>query len=96
MTKPQIGMGATINYVSDKVPATIVEIRSNCIILQEDKYTRTDNNGFSEVQEYTYAPNLEGLLYTATLRKDRVYRLKGSPNIYITLGKRRRYFDYSF
>ena len=95
--KPIIGMGCTIHLYTDKTPATIIDVSLNGkkITIQEDTFTRTDNNGFSEVQEYVYVPNSDGAIYTASLRENGQYRIVKSKTI-VSLGERRRYFDYSF
>lgn len=95
--KPIIGLGCTIHHLTDKTPATIIEVSLNGkkIVIQEDAFTRTDNNGFSEVQEYAYAPNSDGAIYTATLRENGQFKITKSKNL-VSLGERRRYYDYSF
>lgn len=94
---PTIGLGATICYYTDRDPATVIEVSATGkrIVIQEDKATRIDNNGMSECQQYRYDPDPNGKIHTATLRKDGTYRLTGS-KVLISLGKRNRYFDYSF
>lgn len=96
-TTPEVGMGATVNHWSDRTACTIVEVSGNLkrITLRADKTTRTDNNGMSEMQTYSYAPNPEGGLYYATLRKDGRYRLTGSKES-VTIGVRNQYYDFSF
>ena len=95
--KPIVGLGCTIHHYTDKTPATIIEVSSNGkkIVIQEDAFTRTDSNGFSEIQEYAYVPNSDGVIYTATLRVNGRYQITKSKNI-VSLGERRRYYDYSF
>lgn|SRR5574337_164337 len=94
---PSVGMGATIRVGSDSYPTTIIQITRNGkrIVIQEDNAIRTDNNGLSELQEYTYQTNPNGAIYIATLRKDGRYRLQGEQTpVYI--GVRRKYYDPSF
>lgn len=95
--KPQIGMGITINGWTDRTPGTIIQISLSMkqIVIQEDKATRTDNNGMSESQSYTYEVDPNGAIQTATLRKDGTYRITGSTRL-VHLGDRRKYHDYSF
>lgn len=94
---PTIGMGATIQIGSDSYPATVIQITQNGkrIVLQEDNATRTDNNGLSELQEYTYQANPNGAIHIATLRKDGRYRLTGGKTP-VSIGIRRKYYDPSF
>jgi hypothetical protein len=95
--QPIIGMGCTIHQFTDKTPATIIEVSPNGkkISLQEDAFTRTDTRGFSELQDYSYAPNKDGVIYVATLRKNGKWQILGTKNI-VSLGERKRYYDYSF
>ncbi len=94
---PQVGMGATICHWSDRTPATIIYVSNNGrkITLQEDNAVRLDNNGISELQEYTFNRNVNGKLYHATLRKDGKYRIVGGKEL-ISLDTRNKYYDYSF
>jgi hypothetical protein len=96
-TPPEVGMGATIQIGSDSIPATIIQVTSNCkrVVVQEDLATRTDKNGMSESQQYTYQSDPKGTIYIATLRKDGRYRITGG-KLPVTLGIRRKYYDYSF
>lgn len=93
----EIGMGATIQFHSDRIACTVIDISpsGHQITLQEDQATRTDNNGFSESQSYTFNRNKEGQVYLATLRKDGRYRLSGAKET-VTLGIRDKYYDFSF
>lgn len=93
----QLGMGATIYHWSDRTPTTVIQIthKGKRIVIQEDKATRTDNNGMSECQSYNYGPDPNGATYIATLRKDGKYRLVGE-RILVSIGERIKYHDYSF
>lgn len=95
--EPDIGMGATINHWSDRTPVTIVNIthKGKRLTLREDKATRTDNNGMSDIQSYIYENDPNGSIWTATLRKDGTYRISKGSSL-IVLGYRRKYHDYSF
>lgn len=94
---PEVGMGATIHVGSDSYPATIIQVTQNGkrVILQEDDATRVDSNGMSESQDYTYQTNPQGTIHIATLRKDGRYRLTGEKTP-VSIGFRRKYYDYSF
>jgi hypothetical protein len=98
--EPVVGMGATINFHSDSKAATLVQVshKGSKIVLQQDKATRTDQNGVSESQSYSYEADPNGAIYIATLRSDGRYRLVGSgkKGKAISLGVRREYYDYSF
>jgi hypothetical protein len=92
-----IGMGATIQVGSDSYPATVIQVTNNGkrVVVQEDLATRVDDNGMSESQEYTYQPNPQGTIYIATLRKDGRWRVTGGKTP-VSLGFRRKYYDFSF
>jgi hypothetical protein len=94
---PMIGMGATIQVGSDSYPATVIQVTNNGkrVVVQEDIATRVDTNGMSESQQYTYEPNPNGTIYIATLRKDGRWRVTGGKTP-VSLGFRRKYYDYSF
>ncbi len=95
--KPEKGMGATICHWSDRTPATVIDISPTGfkITLQEDKATRTDNNVMSDDQDFEYEIDPNGRIFQATLRKDGRYRLLGCKEL-VSLGKRRKYYDFSF
>ena len=96
---PEVGMGATEYLFSDREPYTITSVSPSgkTIILQRDKYTRTDDNGMSEMQHYTYERDPKGALRMATLRKDGHYRMKGSQSHgTVIVGYRERYYDFSY
>jgi hypothetical protein len=93
--QPVIGMGATVTMYSDRHAGTIVKITSKTIHVQEDKATRTDTNGMSESQEYTYEPNTKGKVHK--FRYSKVYRKwtnKTRDGLLIDI--RCEYYDYSF
>jgi len=93
--KPTVGMGATKIMFSDRHPYTVIEVMSEKRIkVQEDSATRTDKNGFSESQEYTYEPNPNGTVYTLSLRKDGRWRVVGDTQVF-SVGTRREYYDYT-
>lgn len=94
---PIVGMGATIQYHSDREPATIIEVSPSGkrIVIQVDSVVRTDSNGMSECQTYEYYRNPEGTVHIATLRKDGHWRLTGGKTL-VCVGERSRYYDFSF
>jgi hypothetical protein len=94
---PTVGMGATIHVGSDAYPATVIQVTRNGkrVVIQEDIATRIDNNGMSESQDYTYEPNPEGEIHIVILCKDGRYRESGTTTP-VSIGFRRKYYDYSF
>jgi hypothetical protein len=93
---PVVGDGATLTFYSDREAGTVVKVCTpRKVVVQIDKATRTDQNGMSESQDYTYAPDLNGRLYTFTLRKNGGWReSKGSTGV--RFGVRDKYYDFNF
>ena len=108
--QPVVGMGATLLQWTDRDPATVVEVKSLksgalLIAVQEDKAQRTDNNGFSESQEYEYTPNPEAAKQWFRFEEGKGWRsvranekgrfvLTGGGGLRI--GEREKYHDFSF
>lgn len=90
---PEVGMGATICLWSDRHACTIVKVTPSQVHVQADKATRTDKNGMSESQEYSYErqPSAPVEIFRKTKRG---YRNKGGS--YLSIGVRREYYDFSF
>ncbi len=93
---PEVGAGVSINFVTDRVPATIIKVSASgqTITLQRDRSTRVDSNGMSDAQTYEFGRDLEGTTTTARFSKrDRVYRTSGGQQVSVG---RSRYHDFSF
>ncbi|APU89102.1 hypothetical protein Rctr85_082 [Virus Rctr85] len=96
-----VGMGATEILHSDRHACTVVWVSSDGkkAKIQQDKAIRTDSNGMSDVQSYSYEPNPDAAIRMIRKFNDgcwyTVYnkRAKGNP---IRLGVRREFYDYSF
>jgi hypothetical protein len=95
IVQPMVGMGATICHWSDRTACTIIQVSGKRIVLQEDIATRTDKNGMSESQSYTYTPDPNGQIFFATLRKSGRYMVSKSTEL-VVIGSRRQYHDYTF
>ena len=95
--KPEIGMGATECFWSDRHACTIIAISPSgkTLTIQRDKAIRLDDNGMSDSQEYEYKPDNNGITTKATLRSNGQYRASGTNNL-VKIGSRREYYDYSF
>jgi len=97
---PEVGMGATLLSWTDRTAATIVEVNKSGkkIKIREDKSTRTDSNGMSDSQAYTYEPNPNGSTREYSLRKNGRWVRVGQPQTGSSLlvGHREEYYDYSF
>ena len=92
---PEIGMGATILCWTDRHAGTIVKITPTQVHVQRDSATRTDKNGLSESQQYSYAPNPTGEIVVFRRRKNGSYRAATTGNG-LLIGTRDEYYDYSF
>ena len=89
--KPEVGMGATLCFYTDRQAATVIEVKNlKTIVIQTDKATLDPNwkpdfiaGGFcghvanNNDQKYTYERDPEGLKITFTLRKDGRWVRKG-------------------
>lgn len=93
---PTEGMGATILMFSDRHAATVIEVRSpKRIVIQEDEATRTDKNGMSENQEYTFKRNPHANKHLVTKRKDGSWKIAKSQTG-VLLGSRDEHYDFGF
>jgi hypothetical protein len=93
---PIIGMGVTFGYGSDRYPGTVTRVSDTgaSFWFTRDGYKRTDKNGLSEMQQYEYTPDPEGVEHRASLSLTRgAYRRQGA---YIALGYRQAYMDPHF
>ena len=90
-----LGMPATICYLTDRQACTVIFVSKNGgkIIVRQDTATRTDSNGMSESQSYDYSPDPAGREHTFYRNSDGGYGKRG---MYLQLGTRRTYYDYSF
>lgn len=106
---PEVGMGATLLSWTDRNPGTIIKVETIgkflYVHVQDDLYKRTDNHGMSEDQDYEYTPNPNGPVRVFRIKEggmwQAVYKnpdtgrwVKGSGGLFI--GKRERYYDFSF
>ena len=95
--EPEIGMGVTICYWSDRVAATIIDMSASkkTLVIQEDIATRVDNNGMSDMQDWVHSTNPNGQTHIVTKRKDGSFKLIKSKTT-VGLGYRRTFHDFSF
>ena len=106
--EPEVGMGATLCYYSDRHAATITEVvdykNVSMIRVQEDIAKRTDRNGASFDQTYEYEKNPNGRTYTyrykngrwvgaAINENGRVVTARNYPALII--GVRDQFYDFS-
>lgn len=97
---PIVGMGATVLGWTDRTPATVIEVSASGkrVVLQDDDFRRTDTNGMSDAQSYEYERNPRGRKRVFTLRKNGRWVAQGQPmtGSAALIGKRERYYDFSF
>jgi len=97
---PEVGMGATELCWTDRHAYTIIAVSKSGrrITVQRDNAERTDDNGMSESQMYTFTPNPDGGTYIVTLRKNGSWILKGDSlkGARFAIGHRSEYHDFSF
>jgi len=96
---PEVGMGATECKWTDRHACTIVEITHfksgnrkgevSSITVQQDTAIRTDGNGMSDSQTYTFVPNPLAFRETVKVNKD------GSFGCF-SVGHRSEHYDFSF
>lgn len=102
--EPEVGMGCTILYWTDRSAATIMKVSDNKkhIWISMDRAIRVDKNGMSEDQSYIYETrniDVPEAWVEYTLRKNGRYYKKGDTmrsNPSLLIGVRREYYDYSF
>jgi hypothetical protein len=97
MAIPAVGMGATYFGYTDRDAYTILSISKSGkgFTMQEDTATRTDTNGMSESQDYTFTPNPRGRVVTVKMTKNG-WRVGGMRGHKVAVGVRDSYYDYSF
>src|SRR5262245_23731157 len=109
--EPAVGMGATVLSWTDRHAATITAVNRTWykriqIEVQEDRAFRTDGNGMSESQSYTYMRDPVGAKHTfrrldngswqeiAFNQKTKRWAKTGGQGLRI--GEREEYRDFSF
>jgi len=99
--EPVEDMGATILLWTDRHAATITLVSRDKkrLWVARDSATRTDTNGMSEQQTYTYQRNYAAEQECYSLRKNGRWVRRGEPmesGQSLLIGQRREYHDYSF
>lgn len=95
--QPQVGMGATLYYFTDRYAATVIWVSpsGHQVKVQENSWKRLDHNGMSESQLYDFCRNDAGIIHPCTRRADGHYRVKGR-SAHVEFGYRSMYHDFSF
>lgn len=97
ITVPAVGMPCTICWITDRKAATVIAVSPTGakVTVREDKATRTDKNGMSESQSYTYERDPVGAEHVFHRQANGSYR-SASQGKRLVLGERRSYHDYSY
>lgn len=99
---PKVGLGATVLAWTDRYAGTIINVGlDGSFTVQEDHATRTDSNGMSEAQSWTFEPDPNGRLFRfAMVRRGNArgqIRQGGKKDGYaVVVGQRHKYHDFSF
>ncbi len=98
---PEVGMGATACYYSDRHAFTILTVSASgkTLTMRRDNAKRIDSHGMSDAQEYDYTPDPFGGVFKATLRSTGKWKLVGSSTRNVTtvlINTRREFYDYTF
>lgn len=89
--KPEVGMGATLCYPSDRYPYTIVSVSKSGykIVIQADTAVVTKPmKQYGDPVEYRYERNPQGRMMSAFRNQRGVYKASG---ITVHIGDRRKY-----
>lgn len=102
---PYVGQPATILDGRDRAPGTVIGVtytkagKLKAVIVQRDKFERTDNNGMSESQSYKFSRDQNGATKVYTKRRNGRLIEEGESAKYgysVFLGRRERFYDFSF
>lgn len=106
LVDPIVGEGATILGWSDRRPATVVSWNGKRVGVQEDNAVRTDKNGMSEDQDYTFTPNVDAPVrffqrdrsgcWKQVMYNEETKRWKMVGGGGLAVGYRSKYYDFSF
>lgn len=101
MPEPRVGMGVTEMMWSDRAPYEITEvIDERHLRIRKLDWTRIDNNGFSESQEYEYSTNENNLEIMIFKTKQGQWRERLGRNGLgcnrFVIGRAERYYDPCF
>jgi len=92
---PTVDMPCTICWITDQKAATVVAVSPTRakVTVREDKATRTDKNGMSDSQSYTYERDPKGREHVFHRQANGSYR---SPGKHLVLGERHSFHDFSY
>lgn len=98
---PEVGMGATQVWWTDRKAFTIVKVSADgkTVWATRDIVTRTDAGGPNNAQRYEFETDWDGETDVYTLRKDGRWIRKGMSmknGQVLSIGVRREFYDYGF
>ena len=100
MPEPQVGMGATECFYSDRKPYEIIEVKdARHITVRALDYKRIDDYGMSDCQDYEYISNPENPTAELFLTKQGEWRQRYGRRLgcnRFIIGYAERYYDFSF
>lgn len=100
MPEPQVGMGVTECFYSDRKPYEIIAVKdARHITVRELDWKRTDNNGMSDCQDYEYSSNPGNRTAELFLTKQGQWRQRYGRRLGCNcffIGYAERYYDPSF
>lgn len=87
---PAVGLGCTVGYYEDRHAATVIAVSPSGakVTVQEDRATRTDKNGMSQTQSYSFERSTDGAVHVFHRQGDGSYATRGKR---LTLGVRSHY-----
>jgi hypothetical protein len=99
--RPQVGMAATINYWTDRDPATIIRVSESgkTVWVTGDKHKVISGSEHNGSAEYEYESDPDSHPYQFSIRNNGRWIQAGSSaksGTSLALGRRRRYRDPSF
>ncbi len=91
---PTVDMPCTVCWQNDRKAATVIAVSptGSKVTVREDKATRTDKNGMSDSQQYTYERDPAGARHVFHRRSNGSYQTRGKR---LSLGERSSYHDFS-
>lgn len=97
ITVPTVDMPCTVCWLTDRKAATVIAVSPTGIkvTVREDKSTRTDKNGMSDSQTYSYERDPDGVVHVFHRQGNGTYR-SANQGKRLALGVRRTYHDYGF
>lgn len=100
MPKPEVGMGATECFYSDRHPYEVIAVKDDRhITVRALDSKRIDSNGMSESQTYEYFSNENNPPVNLFLTKQGKWRAKIGRSLGVNcfyIGHAEKYYDYSY